>query len=253
MSGRIPMGMFQQGTYLPTSCAFSIELTRQAPELCIDCATITKRYRYVIVAAELHVKMLTMNPSILATHNSEFITKKAQYRLQDERVKTALVPAGEYSFRSEVINGKLPSAIVLGLASQKSVNGSLDTSPFNFKNFGLTKVTLSFDNRPGLTQTIELDFANNNYLLGFQSLFKARGRRNGGNGISRAEYVQGNVLFMFDLQEAVGSEFHFANSGKIFVSLDFKTATPEPIALVVFSVYERLLELDQYRNVYLRA
>lgn len=37
------------------------------------------------------------------------------------------------------------------------------------------------------------------------------------------------------------------------VSTEFKKATTEPIALVLYSIHEGLVEIDEYRNVYVRT
>ena len=116
-----------------------------------------------------------------------------------------------------LMNGKLPTAIVVGMVSGSAMNGALNRDPWNFQNFGLTSITLSSDNDPTMTKTFDVDFKSNTYLLGYQSLFKAVGRRKNGNFISRIEYPTGNTLFLYDLQESIASELHAAKTGQLKV------------------------------------
>jgi hypothetical protein len=218
MAGPIPMAPFQQEKFLPTGCDVTVELTRQNPEFCIDCNDSTKSYKYEIVDAQFHVKMLTMNPEIVAKHEMDFRSLKAQYPLRTARVATNMIPVGAYSFEGFVNYGKVPTTLVLGLTTQMAVNGRLNKSPFNFQNFGLKKVVVSLDNNPALTQQIQVDFTNRNYLLGYRTLFKALGRQCDGNFITREEYTRGNVLFLFNLQASIGSEFHLQKTGRLRVS-----------------------------------
>jgi hypothetical protein len=218
MVGPIPMPPFQQEKYLPTRCDVTVELTRQDPQFCIDCLDSTKAYKYEIVTAQLYVKMVTMNPKIVAKHEENFRSSKAQYPLRTARVSTNMIPVGTLSYEGFVNFGKLPTNLVVGLTTQTAMRGLFNKSPFNFQNFGLTKVVLSLDNNPALTQQIEVDFTNRNYLLGYQSLFKATGRRCDGNYIDREEYTRGNVLFLFNLQGSIGAEFHLLQTGRLKVS-----------------------------------
>lgn len=219
MVGRIPMSIFQQPKYLPTSCAVSVSFTRQAPEFCLDCATTTKSYIYEIVNAELHVRMLTMNPEIVSAHNKEFSKEKAKYPLRETSIRKMEISSGTQTYTSDtIVNGKLPGSVLLGIITQEAYCGRLNKSPLNFQDFNLTSVTLSCNNDPKTTRTIQVDFENKNYLMGYQSLFKALGRRGHGNNISREDYINGNVLFLFDLQSSFGREFHLGMTGQIRVS-----------------------------------
>lgn len=218
MVGHLPINLLQQEKLLPTSCGVTIDLTRNASQFCVDCSTVSKTYSVVIEWAELRVRMVTMNPEVVAKHAKAFQQGKSQYPLRDVKVKTSSIPSGTQSYLSDyLIIGKLPSTIVIGLVDGLAMTGSYNKSLYNFQPFGLTSVTVSCDNNPALSRTIEVDFKNSNYLTGYNSLFKALGRRNEGNSISRDEYIKGNVLYLFDLQTAIGSEFHLANTGQIKV------------------------------------
>lgn len=255
MLGAIPINIFQQQKFLPTACAVTVELQPQLrPAFCLDSPKLDKEYKFQIVEAELYIKMLTINPEIVTSHIEHFSRNKAQYPIRNTKLRTSMVPMGSLSyFTMSPVTGKLPTTVVIGLVSQDALNGVLNKSPFNFQGFGLTKISISVDENPASIREIKVDFANQNYLQGYQSLFKALDRGNcEGNSISRSDYAKGNALFLFDLQNSVGSEFHLANSGQLKVSLEFGKATTAQIGLVIFSTYEGLMELDQYRAVYLR-
>jgi len=195
-----------------------LEFARQAPEICLDCASTAQAYNFQILLAELHVKMHTLNPEIVANHNKQFAKQKAQIPLKECVVRSAQIPSGSTTFMSQTLmNGKLPTAIVVGMVSGSAMNGALNRDPWNFQNFGLTSITLSSDNDPTMTKTFDVDFKSNTYLLGYQSLFKAVGRRKNGNFISRIEYPTGNTLFLYDLQESIASELHAAKTGQLKV------------------------------------
>ena len=70
-----------------------------------------------------------------------------------------------------------------------------------------------------LTKTIEVDFEHGMYLNGYNTIFKALGLgQRCGNFITREEYANGNALFLFDMQQNVGREFHVAKNGQLKVN-----------------------------------
>src|SRR5207245_5777325 len=108
MLGTGPASLFHQGKYLTTSCGVTLEFARQAPEICLDCASTAKAYNFQILLAELHVKMHTLNPEIVANHNKQFAKQKAQIPLKDCMVRSAQIPTGSTTFMSQTLmNGKL--------------------------------------------------------------------------------------------------------------------------------------------------
>jgi hypothetical protein len=219
MVGAIPVGFCQQGKYLPTFCNVNFEFIRQNAGFCLDCADATKSYKYEVVSAELHVKMNTIFPEIVDKLNKEFEKgERAQFPFRDVKLSPSLIVPGTLNYTKEVINGKLPTTIVLGMVSDVAFRGRINRSAWNFNAFGLTSITITSDNIPWLRRRIDVDFQANNYLLGYQSLFKAlpRGRRDG-NQISRERYTAGNTLFVFDIQGSIGPEFHAIKSGQLKV------------------------------------
>jgi len=220
MAGPIPINICQQGKYLPPFCTVSFELSRQSPQICLDSSSTDKEYKYEVMQAELHVKMLTMNPEIVARHNLDFGRGKAQFPIRDTRVRITYIPSGSTNFDSEpLVNGKLPTVIVFGLVSEPAIYGKLNKSPWNFQNFGLKSITVTVDNNPALTHKIDLDFQNNCYLLGYRTLFKALGKGKDGNAISRKDYLAGNALYLFDIQASIGAEFHAFRTGELQVRM----------------------------------
>jgi hypothetical protein len=230
MLGPIPVPLCQQSRYLPTYCAVTIDFTRQDPAFCLDAPAITsekdgvsvteepKSYKYEFEVAQLYVKMHTIMPDLVEIHNKAFLKKRAQYPIRSTFVRASDVPMGSQIYMSQTMhNGILPSAVVLGMVSSKARAGDFKKDPYNFQNFGLKSVTLTSDNDPTLTRRIEVDFKNNNYLLGYQTLFKALGNRTDGNDISRDEYKQGNALYLFDLQKTSATEFHTQQTGQLKV------------------------------------
>jgi len=253
MIGPIPINICQQDRYLPTSCGVTFEFTYQDPALCLDCAKVDKKYKFQVVEAKLVVKMHTINPEIVARHNKEFRKQKALYPLRNVEVRNTMVAKGSLNFISQtMMTGKLPNALIFGMIGSPNWVGSLDKSIWNFKDFNLKSITITCENDPTMTQKIEVDFKSGNYLNGFSSIFKALNHKSDGNAISRDDYKKGNTFFMFDLVQHMGRELHVGKTGNLKVSLEFSEPLEANIILLMLSVTENLMEIDEYRNVYIR-
>jgi hypothetical protein len=184
----------------------------------LDTSATDKKYKYVIVDAQLIVKMRTVNPEILAKHNKTFQTKRAQYPIRDTAIRVENLPIGTKDYTSPpVVSGKIPNMVVVGLTKIVAASGNFNCDPWNFQNFGLKSISLVCESDPSRTRTYEVDFNGKMYLQGYQSIFKAMPRMyGGGNDISRDEYIKGNSLFLFDLQNST-PEFHVAETGQFRV------------------------------------
>jgi hypothetical protein len=249
MIGKIRSELFDQERYLPTSCSLRVELRYSNPEVCLDCNDTTKSYDFRVEKAQLYVRMHTVHPEILASHNHMFTKTKAKIPLKVMSANRDMIPIGAQVFNSDaLLIGKLPTTVILGMVD---AHQTWNRDPWNFQNFGLASITLSSDTDPALSRTIDVDFTGKNYLLGYNTLFSVPGLGNLGNNISRDDYASGYALYVFNLQDVFGDELHLIKNGYLRASLRFKNPiTGNSILLIMLGITEELVELDDYRNVY---
>jgi len=79
------------------------------------------------------------------------------------------------------------------------MNGDLKLNPFRFHHFNVSEIKISVDNELNQYSVINMNFAENEKLLGLYSLFTGLDT-DGTNNIDRATWGDGNVLFAFDLK-----------------------------------------------------
>ncbi|CAF1087024.1 unnamed protein product, partial [Brachionus calyciflorus] len=145
----------------------------------------------------------------------------AKYPIKRVVVKQHTIGKG---VSSKVITNitSLPTRVVIGFVRNSAYDGVLDQNPFNFGHFNLTKLNLMVD---GLSspyyKPLELNFAKNQYIRGYYSLFENIDKPvfATGNDISREDYPKGYSLFAFDLTPDLynGDQFNIIRTGNLDV------------------------------------
>jgi hypothetical protein len=251
MAGRLATGLFQQRRYLPPKLNLQIRLSRNSPEFALSSATTEKPgvdgcpYKIYIDEAVLYIRMQEITPSILIAHKKLIgLNHKCVYPFLQSIVGKINVPAGTVDgiFRG-VFVGPLPECIIIGVITTKAQAGALNLSPFNFGAHNLRSVKIIVET---VEREIKFDFPNNQYILGYKSLFEAVGDSNSGNDISRMDYKNGNVLSVFRLRSPnLSGALQFPMNGDLKIELTFATAAEEQLTAIVYGVYQHVLEIDK--------
>ena len=72
-----------------------------------------------------------------------------------------------------------------------------------------------------------------------------------GNNISREEYPKGYTLFAFDLSPdlCTGEHINIQNSGQIDIQLSFSKTFSDPILLIAYLEFDKIIYLNKLRQV----
>jgi hypothetical protein len=117
----------------------------------------------------------------------------------------------------------------------------------------MTQLRLYLDGQPQTISPIEVDFANNQYIRGFLSIFSGTNKlgKDEGIDINRSEYAQGYTIVAWDLTPDMAERDHLNLNKEGTVRLDckFRNALPVTINVIVYAEFESILELDRNKNV----
>ena len=129
----------------------------------------------------------------------------------------------------------------------------MNKNPFNFKHFNLSKIALSLDGEEIPSPPIEMNFSNDKYIIGYNSLYNGVDKfvSYSGNNINRDEYSKGYTLFAFDLTADMcnGSHFNLNRNGNLRLSLEWRTALPNVVTCIIYMEYQNLIEINRNRQV----
>ena len=154
----------------------------------------------------------------------------------------------------KLFSGQIPTRIVVGLVRNDAFNKHTTLNPFNFQHFNLSEISVYSDGQQqhGI-KPLTLDFANQLFVRGFNTLFSGTGKlfRDEGNALTIGYFNNGYALYVFDLTPDLGENDHFnlSNQGSVRLVLKFAEALEQPVTVIAYAEFENVIEIDWNRNV----
>lgn len=227
-----------------------IRLKRSDPKFALLAPSDTVNLSINFEEAAFYVKRQMVSPKIADLHIKSLERGNALYPFTSNQVKTVSIPKESKNavFENLFPSNKLPLLILIGFVKTDAVNGKLTKNPYCFDHFGLTNLNLSVDNLSMEYRNLNLTF-NTQYLLAFQTLLNGLNLEQKSIGINRNSYIDGNVLFAFQLMGFEGDTSFMDRSGSIKLEVTFKEPLTEQVTGILLSQSQNLLTIDKYRNI----
>ena len=140
-----------------------------------------------------------------------------------------------------LFGGQVPKYVIMVMVANSAMNGEYKKNPYNFKFFNATYIDLTKDRKPVPYPPFEPDFANNDYLQEYMSVFQSNGLlgKNCVLPISFDEYKTGYTHLQWNLSDN-GKD---ANSnpdprGNLKIEVKFGAKTTEAINVVLYGIFD---------------
>lgn len=253
MLGPLHADFFNQDRFLINNVELRIKLTRSRDAFVLMSTAGNEKLE--ILDATLLVRKVRLSPTVLLAHAAALEKAPAKYPLTRVQVQTVTVPMG---LRDKSIHnlhiGQIPKRIVIGLVANQAHCGSYTHNPFNYQHFNLNYLSLYVDAQAFPAQPLTPDFANNNYVEAYNTLFAGTGLhfKDEGNNITYSEYGKGFTLYAFDISpdlSAHESHWNLQKQGVVRLELRFGAALPTAVNCIVYSEFNNLIEIDKNRSV----
>lgn len=253
--GKITPDIFGQSKYLPNNLPMKLVFTRSKPEFCLIAAG-DKKYSIQIHKAELQLRRVKINPSILLAHSKVLATTTAKYPITRIECKTFTISSGGLTFEHKLFSGQEPVRVIVALTSNKA-QSDIKENPFNFGHFNMNYLALTRNGVPVTTRPIQpsFDTTSSDYIQSYINTFRATGigAQDDGYQVSRDDYGAGGyVIHCFDLtadQSASLHQWSLRRHSLIEISLRFTQAIPETLSCIVYGEFQNLVEIDANRRV----
>ena len=253
LTGRLALDMADQGKYLPKNTGIRFVFTRSKPSFYM-LQTAGLGFQAYLKNARMTLRGVEVTPQV-AKQNVINLEKLGPYNFDINRRKISqytLNPgSGEYKVNST--DGiQIPERMIIGLVDKKAASGNDALNPYNFKAFDLTEFNLIVNDRK---ITYEGDFKGGDVTGAFHKFFVETGlyTLEKDVGINRDLYKEGCTFFAFDLSpDRAIEDIHRKNlikSGNLQFHLKFKTDLTSSVAMIVFSQYDNLVNIDEVGNV----
>lgn len=252
--GCIHSDLFFQDKYIPSDVGLKIRLVRNKDAFCLMAGAADAGYKLKIHDCKLYVRKVKLSPSVYMAHAKALEMSNAKFPIKRVVCKTFTVPTGNLDFSQEnLFNGQLPTRLVLGCVDNDSFNGTFTKNPFNFKHYNVTQVKVFMDGQQMHIKPLELNFAQNQYITAYMSLYSGTGKykKDEGNLIDREDFSNGYALYAFDLTPDLAEAGHFnlIKEGSIRVDFKFANGLPNTINVIAYAEFENIIEIDRTRNI----
>ena len=153
---------------------------------------------------------------------------------------------------TNMVDGQLPTRVVLGVVKSAAFNGSLDLNPFNFIHASVRSIVLRINGRAVPFDDIDLNFDQDKFLHAYLLLYQGTDSlfTDKSCGITPEHYKNGHTIYAFDLDtNNTGGEMSLIKEGTVSVEIKLSQAITESVTLVCYLEYQDLIEIDKDKKV----
>lgn len=252
MYGNLHCDIFNQDKFMINGVDMTVKLIKAKNEFVL---MGEHKGHLEIIDANLFVRKVKINPSILVAHTKALSLSTAKYPITRVEIKTVTISR---DIQSKTIDnlylGQLPKRCIIGFIDSGAFNGSMLLNPYNFQHFNHNYLALYLDSVQIPSKPLTPDFAGKLFTRSYHTLFSGSGVHFGdiGNNISLSEYPNGYCLAAFDLTPDLSchdSHWNIIKSGSLRVEIRFSEPLQKTVTAVIFSEFDNIIEIDRNRNV----
>ena len=246
MRGKFHSDIFNQSKPLIDKVNMTIKFHRNDDKFVLMSSMNPAGYKIVID----HMYVIVTKLAVAERIEKDVINQVVPYPLTRIVLREFTIPAGVKQFPvNQLHKGDLPAKVVLGLVDNSALMGDYTKNPYNFQHFDVTEVSLTDGGNEVDGQPLQFDFAKNQYVEGYWSLFRALDKRyrNEGNDIRRKDYKDGFTLYAFDLSPSLsgGEYIDPKKDGRLIANFKFAKDTPETLTLVVYMQFDDSFSINE--------
>ena len=263
VAGSIFSDVFMSDRLLINMMELKVVLNRSPNQFCLmDKNTSGNEVNPKVKLTDVVLKIRKVKVDQSIRDSTEALLKQtpALYPIRRVECKTLSIPSGLPNIRQDnIFSGLVPTSFVFGLVDANAYTGLYGKNPYNFKNFNVTRVSLSVNGEeiPFKQLVLQYDKSSSNavdFIQAYNTLFSGTGKMyaNMGLDITRDEYPDGYTLYAFDLTPDMCNAADYFNTvqrGTLSVDINFADQTKESIAMVCYADFENIIRIDSERNV----
>jgi hypothetical protein len=255
MTGPVYVPFFDAENFLLNNVNLDLELVRTDPEfLLYDEVAPNVKYRIEMRNPSLSIRRYKPSAPIVSSIARSLEKSKAKYSYRNVDMKAINFPKDLTRITiPNITTGQIPSRVIFAFVDSQGFRGNYKKNPFNFQNFEYLEFILYVNSERHPSIVVVNDFKANLYSRSYDLFCDQLGLHQGKtNGISYKDYGYGYGAVVFDLtSDHSASEDHFSliQTGDIYAEINFKKALPSEITCIIYSEFEKLVEIDEFRNI----
>ena len=252
--GKLHLDFFNQPKFLLNNVDVRIVLSFEKPEFyCMEEETSTSFVE--ISDATLFMNHVTVNPGILLAQEEALNHSPAMYPYKRVECKSYTITSNNSSISLDnLIQGRLPSLILVAFVDNDSFVGKRSKNPFNFKHYKCNMFSLQVNGVSIPSQPLTFDYTKDKPLSsrGYSTVFRNSGIHyyNTGNLISKKAFDGGTFLLCFDLSSyQTASCSSLLDQGAVRMDARFSEPLPNTVTCLIYAEYDAVIEINKSREI----
>jgi hypothetical protein len=248
---------FQIVKYFPAGVKITVKLIRSSNQFVI-CSSATvgagdnarpKQFQLKVEQITLYMRHITMNDAVLKHHQQLLKSgKKLFLPYRKNEITVFGLPNNIDNLNlASIINGVLPYTFIVGFIKSTNFYGSFQRNPWFFENFNIDELQFTINGVHTPCKPYKPRFNDNNFVREYRDLLDNTGIALGNmaNMMNPKLYKDGLCLWAVDLSPDLcnGYHIHPRENGQVNLIVHFGTRLPEPVTIVVMSLYHAKLIL----------
>jgi hypothetical protein len=248
--------LFMQDRYMLSQTELRLELHRNSNAFVLQTHGALTDVQLSVVQMKLYIRKVEVLDSINLAYEKTMAKYSAKYPIRRvSMINLHITNPARATPLNTLLSGQLPRRIIFGCVDGDAFRGNLAKSPFNFKNFDISEVKVTWGGQTFPAYPLRLDFSSDTYIRAYDMLFEALdiAKDNKGNQITREMYKNGHCLFAFDFtpDEDDGAHWDLIKEGSTSIELYFGAALPQSgVEAVVYAEFDNMVMIDRNRNTF---
>lgn len=235
--------LFKQNKLLPPNLAINITLVKSPQGFPMLCASTVLNYiKLSKVELKAHYKELPSHASVAV--ETRLMKEPARYEVDNQIVTFHSIPSGRTSITfNNLFNGPLPKFFVCGVNYRSAYANSKDKNPYTFLH--MAKIQAYVNGQEYFASPVV------NHCTLFDAFQDALGLKTKGVClISPKNYDIHHVMpFVLTADKSLRHHLNLMRTGNVRLELDLTEESVEGLVLVVYALYDRVIEIDANRQV----
>jgi hypothetical protein len=237
----IESSIFSSNKNLPTNTSIDISFERLNNKFSLVTNKAVENIEQMFTLEEPYLLVPFTNDVEMQKLEQLAISRPIKLKFDDYVINRFNISKDSPNVRlSNVLSGPLPSKLFWGLMTLKGYAGSYETSSVHFKRNGLKKTTLYLDGNA--LSGFPITTAENAVSVPFSRFLENTNRfmnNYSSQTIDPRDFKNYHFIHSAKLPET---------SGSLSFDLDFDTTPSEEFVLITCSVFDRTVEIDNFRN-----
>ena len=235
--------IFKQDKLLPANLPINVKLVKCPEGFPMLCAsTVLNHIELDKVQLRVHYKELPEHA--FTAVETRLLKEPARYEVDNQLVTFHAIPAGRQSVTfNNLFNGPLPKFFICGVNHRSAYANSKDKNPYTFLH--MRKIQAFINGEEYFAAAVD------NHCTMVDAFQEALGlKTKGACLISPLNYDIHHVMpFTLTADKSIRTHLNLMKTGNVRLEVDLTNVSIEGLILVVYALYDRVIEIDTNRQV----